>query len=92
MQFEWDQRKAKLNQEKHGVSFEEAVLVFGDSLSVTISNPDHSTLEDRYVTLGITPTNKLLVVIHLDYDEVVRIISARHATKQERKSYEQGYH
>ena len=92
MRFEWDQRKAKLNQQKHGVSFEEAVLVFGDPLSMTVPDPDHSRLEDRYVTMGITPINKLLVVIHLDHDDVFRIISVRHATERERKSYEQGYH
>lgn len=92
MRFEWDQRKAKLNRQKHGVLFEEAVMVFGDPLSATIPDPNHSRLEDRYTTMGITPNNKLLVVIHLDYDDVVRIISVRYATKQERKNYEQGYH
>jgi hypothetical protein len=92
MQFEWDQKKAKFNRIKHGISFEEAVLVFGDPLSVTVHDPAHSKLEDRYVTMGITSTNELLVVVHFDHNDTIRIISARQATKQERRNYEQGYH
>mgnify|MGYP001555219702 CR=1 FL=1 len=89
MRFEWDPAKALANLEKHGVSFEEAATAFGDPLSATIGDPDHSQSEDRYVLLGETYQGRLVVVIHTDREETVRIISARLATRKERKSYEQ---
>ena len=89
--FDWDSRKAKSNQSKHGVSFEEASTVFGDPLSLTIADPAHSRLaEERSVTIGSSYLGRLLVVVHRDDDENIRIISARRATRRERKDYEEG--
>jgi len=87
--FEWDQRKADANLRKHGVSFEEASTVFGDPLSVTISDPAHSTNEDRFVIMGASHERRLLVVVHADRRGRIRIVSARRATKRERKGYEE---
>ena len=86
--FEWDEKKANRNVNKHGVSFEEAATVFADPLSITIFDPLHSKEEDRFVTLGMSNKNRLLVVVHTDRDDKIRIISARKATKKERKQYE----
>ncbi|NEQ98485.1 MAG: BrnT family toxin [Cyanothece sp. SIO2G6] len=90
MEFEWNPNKAKLNSEKHGVSFQEAATVFNDPLSVTFLDPDHSIGENRYVTIGISRYVQLLVVAHTDRGEKVRIISARKATRLERRFYEEG--
>ena len=89
MQFEWDAEKAASNLKKHGVSFQEAATAFGDPLSATVEDPDHSEDEDRYVLLGQTYQGRLIVVVHTDREETVRIISARLASARERKSYEQ---
>ncbi len=86
--FEWDERKAKQNIRKHGVSFEEAATVFGDQFSITIYDPLHSEDEDRFVILGMSSKNRLLVVVHTERRDKIRIISARKATKKERKQYE----
>ena len=86
--FEWDERKAKQNIRKHGVSFEEAATVFGDQFSITIYDPLHSENEDRFVILGMSSKNRLLVVVHTERGDKIRIISARKATKKERKQYE----
>lgn len=87
--FEWDDRKAYANLRKHGVSFEEASTVFGDPFSVTIPDPLHSCDEDRFVTIGATSGHRhVLVVVHVDRDGRLRIISARPATARERKQYE----
>ena len=88
MIFEWDPEKAESNRRKHGVSFEEAALAFGDPLSVTISDPDHSDDEDRWILLGESPGRGLVVVVHTDRGENVRLISARPATRSERRAYE----
>ena len=88
MQFEWDAEKAASNLKKHGVSFQEAATAFGDPFSATIADPDHSEDEDRYVLLGETYQGRLVVVVHTDREETVRIISARLASRRERKSYE----
>jgi uncharacterized protein len=88
--FEWDSRKARSNLTKHGVGFEEASTVFGDPLSLTIPDPEHSKIEDRFVTMGSAFTGKLLVVVHTDRGDNIRIISARRASRRERKSYEKG--
>ena len=90
MEFEWNSDKAKLNLEKHGVSFQEAATAFNDPLSVTFPDPDHSIGENRYVIIGISRFKQLLVVAHTDRGEKVRIISARKATRPERKFYEEG--
>lgn len=90
MEFEWDQAKADSNLEKHGVSFDEAATAFGDPLSLTIPDPDHSEDEERFVLLGETYLGRLVVVPHTERGERIRIISARLATGSERTSYEQG--
>jgi hypothetical protein len=89
LRFEWDIRKAESNLAKHGVSFEEAATVFGDPLSVTIADPDHSEGEDRFVTIGVSFQARTLVVVHADRSDTIRIISARPATRGERNDYEE---
>ncbi len=90
MDFEWDPDKAARNLAKHGVTFAEAGTVFGDPLAVTFADPDHSGVEDRYLTFGHSAAGHLLIVSHTDRDDRTRIISARRATRKERKLYEQG--
>lgn len=87
--FEWDSHKAQENLKKHGISFEEAVTVFGDPLSLTIHDPLHSHSEDRFVIMGQSLRHRLLVVVHTDRGDAIRIISAREATRRERKKYEE---
>ena len=89
LSFEWDERKAKANLAKHGVSFEEAATVFGDPLSLTIPDPAHSQAEDRSIVLGQSHQRKLLVVVHTERGDNIRIISARRASRRERRSYEE---
>ena len=89
MTFEWDPAKARRNRRKHRVLFEEAATVFGDPLALTYPDPDHSALEQRFITIGMSSTKKILIVAHVDRDENVRIISARKATPLERKQYEE---
>ena len=86
--FEWDDKKASQNIKKHGISFEEATTVFGDPFSITIYDPLHSKEEDRFVILGMSNKNRILVVVHTERNDRIRIISARKATKKERKQYE----
>lgn len=89
MKFEWDPNKAKKNQEKHEVSFSEAITVFGDPLELTIPDPDHSTDEYRFVSIGKSINDRLLILSYTEKKEgEVRIISARETTKSERKYYE----
>jgi uncharacterized DUF497 family protein len=90
MNFAWDPRKAAANLRKHGVAFEEAATVFRDTLSVTGFDPDHSVSERRFITFGLSNTGRLIVVSHTDEGLMIRIISARLATRQERKIYEEG--
>ena len=90
LEFEWDPDKAASNAAKHAVSFEEAATVFGDPLSLTVYDPDHSQDEDRYITMGSSVDNRLLLVSHTDREDRIRIISARLATRRERKAYEHG--
>lgn len=89
MDFEWDPKKATVNVKKHGVSFEEAVTVFGDPLALTFLDPDHSENENRALTFGMSNTHRLLVVAHTSRDAKTRIINARLITKHERKIYEE---
>jgi len=89
MNFEWDSEKAEANLSKHGVSFEEASTAFGDPLSSTIHDPDHSEDEDRFVLIGMTHVGRLVVVVHTDREDAVRLISARLAEPRERKAYEE---
>jgi hypothetical protein len=86
--FEWDRRKAKSNVAKHEVSFEEAATVFGDPDSLTIDDPSHSKNEERFVTIGRSHHGKLLVVVHTDRGDNIRIISARLPSRRERRTYE----
>jgi uncharacterized protein len=89
MRFEWDEKKAARNLVKHNISFEEAITVFGDPLSDTFPDPDHSLNEHRFIIIGASESGKILVVSHTDDEQIVRIISAREVTYGERKSYEQ---
>lgn len=86
--FVWDDNKALTNKSKHAVSFEEATTVFTDFLSLTIADPLHSYDEDRFIIIGQSVKNRLLIVVHTDMGDKIRIISARLATKKERKYYE----
>jgi uncharacterized DUF497 family protein len=90
MKFQWDPRKAKLNVAKHGVSFEEATTAFRDRLSATATDPDHSEDEKRFITFGVSSKGRLLQISHTELGELIRIINARLATRQERKIYEEG--
>ena len=85
--FEWDDPKAVSNLRKHGVSFDEAVTVFGDIMAITFSDTDHSESEDRSRTYGLSNKGRLLVVVHTERRNNVRIISARKATRYEKAIY-----
>ncbi len=87
--FEGDTNKSATNLKKHGVSFVEAAVVFSDLLSVTFDDPDHSLTERRFITIGLSAKGKTLVVSHTDRGRLIRLISARKATKRERKFYEE---
>ena len=84
---EWDPYKAAENRRKHAVSFEEAKTAFGDELALVIDDPDHSIKEERFLLLGVSSSFRMLVVAHSYRDEVIRIISARKATRTERNTY-----
>ena len=88
--FQWDLQKAKSNLQKHNVSFEEATSVFDDMLSSTITDPSHPIGKNRFIQIGLSNTDKILVVVFTDRNDIIRIISARIATKQEVKTYEEG--
>lgn len=90
MHFEWDPVKARKNFDKHGVTFEEASSVFHDLLAVTGADPDHSEVEERMVTFGVSSWGRLLVVSHTERADAIRIISARVTTQHERRIYEEG--
>ena len=87
--FDWDSNKSAINLKKHGVSFGEAATIFGDPLSVTFDDPDHSLSERRFVTMGLSTSGKVLVVSHTDRGRTIRLISARKATRRERGFYEE---
>lgn len=91
--FEWDETKAESNQQKHGVSFTEAETVFYDPNALMLYDENHSLDEDRYIMLGVSSSLRLLVVCHVprQNNEVIRIFSARTATKQERQQYRDMY-
>jgi hypothetical protein len=89
LRFEWDQKKAAENRAKHRVSFEEAVTVFGDLLGRITDDPRHSEGEDRYVLLGLSARQRLLAVMFTERGDVIRLISARKATRHERRDYEE---
>ena len=77
MDFEWNSQKAGINEKKHGVSFDEASTVFGDYLSFTYPDSGHSILEERYILMGLSNKNRILVISHTQRGESIRIISAR---------------
>jgi uncharacterized protein len=89
MYFEWDEKKDLANKKKHGLSFYEASEVFNDDLSSCVNDPDHSYGEERYLIFGASSQGNYIVVSFTESVEVIRIISARHMTRQERKAYEQ---
>jgi uncharacterized protein len=89
MQFEWDAAKAAANVLKHGVDFDEASTVFADALSATGRDPDHSINEARFLTFGLSSKGRVLAVSHTDRSGVLRIISARAATRKEKQIYEE---
>lgn len=90
MIYEWDPEKPKPNLREHGVSFEEAATVFLDPLAVTYQDPDHSEAETREITIGHSARQRVLFVCHAQRRDRIRIISARKATRRERKQHEEG--
>ncbi len=90
LRFAWDPRKAASNTRKHGVSFQEAATAFADPLSLTVPDPDHSEAEARFLLVGLSNRRRLVVVTHVERDDdLVRLISARLATRRERRQYEE---
>lgn len=89
LRFEWDARKSRLNERKHGVAFEEAETVFSDEYALLLDDPGHSADEERFILLGLSARFRILVVVHCyrESDEVIRIISARKATRPEQAAY-----
>jgi hypothetical protein len=87
LSFEWDPDKAERNEQKHGISFSEAGSVFGDPLSISVYDPDHSNDEDRYIIVGTSNYGQLLMVAYTERGTSIRIISARPLTRAERKAY-----
>ena len=87
--FEWDEEKARGNETKHHVSFEEGKTVFNDPFSLTIPDPDHSIGEDRWIDIGLSAAGRLLVVWYTERDGLIRIIGCRQANRRERRDYEQ---
>ena len=90
MEFEWNPEKEQSNVEKHGVDFTEAATVFGDPLELTIADPDHSVGEFRFLSMGCSARNRILVVSYTEREERIRIVSARVAAPKERRHYESG--
>ncbi len=93
--FEWDKNKARTNLEKHKISFDEARTIFSDPLLVTFVDELHSNKEERFISIGLSESNRVLLAVHLEREEqnetiVIRIISCRKATLTERKKYEKG--
>ncbi len=91
LEFEWDPRKAATNRRKHGVAFEEAVTAFADPYSITRLDPDRSVGESRFILIGRSAILRMLVVVHLERGERIRLISARLATRRERQTYEEDH-
>ncbi len=89
LHFEWDPEKARINRRKHRVPFEEASTVFGDPHSVTIRDSLHTNGEDRFITIGLSFRLRTIVVVHAERGDKIRVISARLASSQERKTYEE---
>lgn len=90
MEFDWDENKASSSLSKHGVSFEEAKTVFNDVLYVDFYDPDHSGDEERYLIIGESNRERLLIVSYAEREVLIRLISAREVTRSEREAYEEG--
>jgi len=84
--FEWDEEKSKQNEVKHGVTFDEAKTIFNDPFAMTVSDPDHSDEEERWLDIGLSSGSRLLVVWYTDRSEQIRIIGSRKATKAEERA------
>ena len=93
IKFEWDENKNRINQHKHGISFEDAKTVFYDENAMLFDDPEHSREEERFLIIGITDREKICIVSHCyrDQEGTIRIISAREATKNEKKTYTEGW-
>jgi len=89
LQFVWDREKAAANLRKHGVDFEEAATAFGDPLSITIPDPDHSAAEERWLLVGASRAGRMLVVAYTERGDEIRLITARSAARRERQTYEE---
>lgn len=89
--FEWDKRKADVNKRKHGVSFDEAQTIFMDALSIIMPDVNHSDDEERWLIIGMSNKNRVLVVSYTERGERIRLISADKASRNERKQYEEDY-
>jgi uncharacterized DUF497 family protein len=89
LQFEWDPRKAETNLAKHGVSFEESITVFADPLARIFNDPGHSEAERREIIIGHSVQQRLILVNFMGFEEKIRLLSAREATRRERKDYEE---
>ncbi|HME73850.1 MAG TPA: BrnT family toxin [Myxococcota bacterium] len=87
--FEWDAQKARRNVEKHGVSFEKAVTAFSDPLSQSIPDPDHSDSEERFILMGLSRRSRLVVVAYTERGDRIRLITARLASRREKREYEE---
>lgn len=93
LNFEWDENKNEINKKKHGLSFETAREVFYDDAAILFDDPDHSIGEERFLIIGMLKSSKICIVSHCyrDSDNVIRLISAREATKNEKKIYQEGW-
>lgn len=91
--FEWDENKNEINKRKHGLSFEEAQKVFYDDNAILFDDPDHSFGEERFLIIGMIKSSKICIVSHCyrNSDNVIRLISAREATKREKKTYQESW-
>ncbi len=89
LRFEWDENKSKLNLKKHGIDFEEGKTVFNDLFAITIDDPDHSDLEERYIDIGISSKGRILVVWYTERNENIRLIGCRKANRVEREQYDE---
>lgn len=90
MDFDWDEDKAEANLKKHGVSFSEGGTIFSDPLAITYNDPDHSFDEERFLSIGFSDKDQLLIVSHVERAGKTRLISVRRATRPERRLYENG--
>ena len=92
MLFEWDEEKNTKNKKKHGISFEEVQAVFEDEYAILFDDPDHSDDEERFLIIGETKAEQICIVSHCyrDHENVIRIISARRATRTEQRTYLDG--